>query len=215
MSSASSMSSTGRGAGGFPRGTARHRRSRHRDAIDEIGHPRIPRRLEGQARLGRLCRLRRLRRPSGRAARFRPMRAWRGRGDAAVSGNVGTLSAVRPAARFFPFPRVPLLLHTIRPIRAIIGRINAKSRPTWRTGVPFPPCRGDGFDFRNWHSVGEDVKRILAAFARLDGSSAPAFEPIVPKPEPAAVLDGRSGRSTALPRAVERTTVKLYFFAGG
>ena len=67
MSSASSMSSTDRGAGeSFPRGTAGHRRSRHRDAIDEIGHLRVPRRREGSSPTRRLCRLRR---PAAAAAR--------------------------------------------------------------------------------------------------------------------------------------------------
>ena len=40
---------------------------------------------------------------------------------------------------------------------------------------------------RNWQSVVKDVKEILEAFARLCGSSAPASDPIIPKPETAAV----------------------------
>jgi hypothetical protein len=72
-SSTLSIASTGRSPGKVaPRATAGHRRSRHRDAIDEIGRPpppprapRVSRRCKrGRARLGRLGRLRRLRRPA-------------------------------------------------------------------------------------------------------------------------------------------------------
>ena len=52
--------------------------------------------------------------PPRRASMFSESRA------ASVSGNVGTLSAVRPAARFFSFPPCPASA-TIRPVRATAG----------------------------------------------------------------------------------------------